>query len=120
MIEYVARSGPSDALNYPIFVCDTCRKQVTERGNVVWGCTLGVPGPRRSTPVFITHKGRCDTAFDRWFEQEYPDGDGWMQLSEEFDVFARQLAHNASKPLPAGGNVRTQQLTFPRPSKETA
>lgn len=121
MIEYIGVSGPPDALICPIFVCDTCREQVIKRGNIVWGSTAGAPGARRGTPIYVTHKGRCDAAFGLWFAQAYPDADGWMQLSQELDIFARQLAENATKPLPAGDGIRTnpQQLTLPRLAQET-
>ncbi|MFJ4274036.1 hypothetical protein ACIP29_26165 [Streptomyces coelicoflavus] len=121
MIEYVGVLGPPEALNYPISVCDTCREQGVERGNVIWGTTAGAPGLRRGTPIHVAHKGRCDAALDLWFAQVYFDADGWMQLSEELDVFARQLARNATKPLSAGDGIRTYplQLALPRLAQET-
>lgn len=94
MIEYIGRSGPPEAMNCPALICDSCRKQVVERGNVIWGTTVGADGPRRSTPLYVAHKGRCDRAFDLWFAQAYPTDDGWIQLWEEAETFMRQLAYN--------------------------
>lgn len=94
MIEYISRSGPPEAMNCPALVCDACRQQITAKGNVIWGCTLGADGPRRRTPLYVAHKGRCNHLFDRWFTKAYPYDDGWVQLWEEAPDFIRQLAHN--------------------------
>jgi hypothetical protein len=94
VIEYIGRSGPPEAMNCPALICDACRQQITSKGNVVWGTTVGAPGPLRGTPVYTTHKGRCDRLFDLWFAKTYQADDGWMQRWEEAHDFMRQLAHN--------------------------
>lgn len=95
MIEYIGRSGPPEAMNCPALICDACRQQITGKGNIVWGCTLGDgSSTRRRTPLYTTHKGQCDRLFDLWFAKAYPSADGWVQLWEEAPDFMRQLAHN--------------------------
>lgn len=107
MIEYMAHSGPTAALNCPIFICDYCREQITGQGNVVWGVSGGVVfeetggydrKPRRSTPLFATHKD-CDHKFRPMFRALYPYEDGWHDLWEDIGDFVRQLAHNATHSL---------------------
>ncbi len=97
MIEYVARSGPPEALNCPAFICDTCRKQVFGQGIVTWSTTIGhdgEPSPHRQTPIYVAHKGRCGRALEVWLEANYPRADGWIDLWDDLADFTRQLAHN--------------------------
>lgn len=95
MIEIVPRSGPPEALSCPAFVCDTCRKQVVDKGNIVWMLKVihGDDETRRQSPLYVAHKGRCDQALDLWLKGEY--GDGWIPMWEELGVFLKQLTHNA-------------------------
>ncbi|MDX3229407.1 hypothetical protein [Streptomyces sp. ME19-01-6] len=97
MIEYVARSGPPEAMNCPAFICDVCRKQVVGKGIVTWGTTIGREGdsgPHRQTPLYVAHKGRCGRALEIWFEKHYPPADGWIDLWDDLADFVRQLTHN--------------------------
>ncbi|WP_405580713.1 hypothetical protein [Streptomyces sp. NBC_01092] len=116
MIEYLGRSGPPEAMNCPALICDTCREQVVDRGNVIWGTTAGADGPRRSTPLFVAHKGRCDRAFDLWFAQAYPAADGWLQLWEEAAVFVGQLTHNLTHAFAddTDGEYHPHHLVLPK------
>lgn len=120
MIEYIGRSGPPEAMNCPALICDTCREQVVDRGNVIWGCTLGDGnGGRRRTPLYVAHKGRCDRAFDLWFAKAYPREDGWIQLWEEAADFMRQLAHNLTHAFAddTEGTYHQHHLVLPKETR---
>ena len=95
MIEIVPRSGPPEAMNCPAVVCDTCRKQVVDKGNIVWAykSVYGTDEVRQQSPIYAAHKGACDRALDLWLKKQY--GEGWLILWEELGTFMRQLAHNA-------------------------
>lgn len=116
LIEYIGRSGPPEAMNCPALICDTCRKQVVGSGNVIWGSTAGSDGPRRSTPLYVAHKGRCDHAFEKWFAEAYPLADGWMPLWEEAAVFMRQLAYNLTNAFAddTEGTYHPHKLALPK------
>lgn len=98
MIEFVPYSGEPEAMNCPAFVCDTCRKQIVGEGVVVWRVKIRSNGePRQQSPLFTVHKRTCDRALGRWLDPQYPlDGD-WIDLSEEIDVFLKQLGNNANR-----------------------
>lgn len=119
MIEYVARSGPPEAMNCPAFICDTCRKQVVGQGIVTWATTIGQdgePGPHRQTPIYVAHKGRCGRALEVWIEQQYPFADGWIDLWDDLEDFVRQLAHNLANAFAADpeGKYHRHQLVLPK------
>lgn len=98
MIEFVPYSGEPEAMNCPAFICDTCRTQIVGEGVVVWRVKIRSGGePRQQSPLFTAHKRACDQALSRWLEPQYPlDGD-WIDLSEEIDVFRKQLDNNANR-----------------------
>jgi hypothetical protein len=98
VIEFVPYSGEPQALNCPAFVCDACRKQVLEEGLVVWRVRVGEENdPRQQSPLFVAHKRRCDQALTRWLDNDYPRDGDWIDLSEEIDVFRKQLDSNATR-----------------------
>lgn len=122
MIEYVARSGPPEAMNCPAFICDTCRKQVVAQGIVTWGTTIGrdgEPGPHRQSPIYVAHKGRCGRALETWFEKNYPAADGWIDMWDDLEDFVRQLANNLANAFAddTEGTYHQHKLTLPH--KET-
>lgn len=94
MIEFVPRNGPPEAMNCPAVVCDTCRKQVVDKGNIHWAVKVNHDNDelRQQSPTFAAHKGRCDRALEAWLRKQY--GDGWIYLWEELGVWLRQLTHN--------------------------
>ncbi|NGO43786.1 hypothetical protein [Streptomyces ureilyticus] len=119
MIEYVARSGPPEAMNCPAFVCDICRKQVVSEGIVTWATTIGRdgdPGPHRQTPVYVAHKGRCGRALEVWIERTYPLDDGWADLWDDLGDFVRQLAYNLTHAFEddAEGTYHPHRLVVPK------
>lgn len=124
MIEYVARSGPPEAMNCPAFVCDTCRGQVVGEGIVTWTTTVGrdgTPGPHRQSPIYVAHKGDCGRALERWMERQYPPADGWIDLWDDLEDFVRQLAHNLTHAFTDDPEGRYDQhrLVMPaRPAQE--
>lgn len=98
MIEFIARSGPPEAVNCPAFVCDTCGRQVAEQGCLWWGYLYPNPsdGLRHTTPVYVTHKGECVSAFEAWFHCAYPDADdaSWLLCDHEIDESLEHLRSN--------------------------
>lgn len=49
------------------------------------------------TPPFAAHKRACDQALHRWLDTPHPlDGD-WIDLSEEIEVFLKQLGNNVNR-----------------------
>lgn len=116
MIEMVSRSGPPEALLCPAFICDTCRQQVVNSGNVVYALRLE---PRReSSPLFVAHKGVCDRALESRLAERYPLDEGWTELWEELGVFVKQLAHNSTNPFTddTEGTYRANTVVHPRPT----
>lgn len=113
MIEILGRSGEPEAMNCPALICDACRKQVVDHGNILWGTTVGVE-PRATTPLFVAHKGDCDVALSGSLEQQYP-GDEWVWLWEEADHFLEYLNNNFKRALPEGPRVtyHDHQVAFP-------
>jgi hypothetical protein len=113
MIEYVARNGPPEAMLCPALVCDSCRRQVTGEGNILWASRYvgNRDEGRQVTPMFVSHKGHCDqrvTAMMHrgWPPDDYdaPDanvGDGWSYSWEEAETMLAQLAHNFTHPFAA-------------------
>lgn len=97
MIEYVARSGPPEAMNCPAFVCDGCRKQVVGPGIVTWASTIGSDGSgtHRQSPLYAAHKGECGRKVEALLKVSYPHEDGWIDLWDDIADFLNQLAHNA-------------------------
>lgn len=82
-----------DGLNCPVILCDVCRKQITNSGNVYW-----ISQPDRDTSSFwFTHKWPC-SYLDRAIEKET----GALVLFEELDRWMKQLAHNFRYPLELG------------------
>lgn len=102
MIEIIARSGEPEAMNCPALICDACRKQVTDSGNIIWGTTIGVE-PRLSTPLFVAHKGRCDQAVQQGLTTDYP-GDEWVWLWEEAGKLLVDLAGNFKRRFEGDAN----------------
>ncbi|MGQ4355259.1 hypothetical protein [Streptomyces drozdowiczii] len=96
MIEYVARSGPPEAMNCPAFICDACRKQVVGEGIVTWCSTIGRDngGTHRQSPIFTAHKGTCGRKLEAMLEAAYPPGDGWIDYWDDLADFLKQLANN--------------------------
>ncbi|MER6376752.1 hypothetical protein ABT255_52665 [Streptomyces mirabilis] len=98
MIEYVPYSGEPEAMNCPAAICDTCREQVVGEGNIVWCIRAGNKGEQRQqSPLFASHEGGCDCALGRWLEAQYPLDDNWINLSDEIDVFLKQLGNNVGR-----------------------
>ena len=93
MIEYVARSGPPEAMECPAFICDRCREQVVGSGNVLWWSTTR--DRWRSSPIFVAHKG-CTSALEQRLETTYPRDEGWIRRFDEVKRFLPQLTHNAT------------------------
>ncbi len=115
MIEIVARSGPPDALNCPAFICDACRRQVTGRGNIYW-VVKNSAEHFTSSPLFVSHKGRCVKPAEKLVESLYPAADGWSRtLWSELGTFLGQLAHNAENDFSedADGIYHNHQLVQP-------
>ncbi|MEV5611493.1 hypothetical protein [Streptomyces sp. NPDC052225] len=98
MIEYIARSGPPEAMNCPAFVCDACRKQVVGEGIVTWATTIGdgTPGPHRQSPLYVAHKGDCGRKVEAMVNAGYPLSEGWVDLWEDIPDFLKHLTHNAT------------------------
>lgn len=115
MIEILGRSGEPEAMNCPAIICDGCRKQITNSGNIVWGITIGVE-PRLSTPLFAAHKGRCDRVVQAGLQDRYP-GDQWVWLWEEADHFLEYLNGNFRKPFAddPNGNYHEHRIALPGP-----
>lgn len=98
MIEYVARSGPPEAMNCPAFICDGCRKQVVGEGIVTWCSTIGRDdGEHRQSPIHVAHKGTCGRKVEAILKACYPRADGWIDYWDDIADFARQLANNAAE-----------------------
>ncbi|MGW3635644.1 hypothetical protein ACWD7F_36950 [Streptomyces sp. NPDC005122] len=106
MIEYVPYSGEPEAMNCPVVICDTCRKQIVGEGLAVWRIKLRVKGePRQQTPLYTTHKRECEQALHRRLDGQYSLDENWIDFSEEIDVFLKQLSKNINRSLvvdPAG------------------
>jgi hypothetical protein len=116
MIEIVPYSGKPEALNCPAFVCDTCRKQIVGKGNVVWCIRAGDEGElRQQSPLFAAHKGRCDRALELWLSGQYPLRDHWINLWEETDVFLKQLGNNADRSFDDDPNGEYHELIIRMP-----
>ncbi|MEV5516952.1 hypothetical protein AB0L50_29265 [Streptomyces flaveolus] len=98
MIEYVARSGPSEAMNCPAFICDACRQQVVGAGIVTWATTIGDGRIRthNQSPLYVAHKGECGRKVGAMLHAGYPSSDGWMDLWDDIGDFLKQLTHNAT------------------------
>jgi hypothetical protein len=98
LIEYVARSGPPEAMNCPAFICDGCRKQVTGAGIVTWSTTIGHDdGVHRQSPLYVAHKGVCGRKVEAMLHAGYPAADGWVDLWDDIEDFVRQLTHNTTQ-----------------------
>ncbi|MEV7427002.1 hypothetical protein [Streptomyces sp. NPDC091212] len=98
MIEYVARSGPPEAMNCPAFICDACRKQVVGAGIVTWSTTIGRDHDQhRQSPLYVAHKGICGRKVEAMLHASYPHADGWVDLWDDIADFVRQLTHNATE-----------------------
>ncbi|MFB6550157.1 hypothetical protein [Streptomyces sp. NPDC056405] len=98
MIEYVARSGPPEAMNCPAFICDACRQQVVSAGIVTWATTIG-DGRRQThsqSPLYVAHKGECGRKVEAMLHAGYPASDGWMDLWDDIGDFLKQLTHNVT------------------------
>ncbi|MFC8131576.1 hypothetical protein [Streptomyces sp. NPDC057302] len=98
MIEYVARSGPPEAMNCPAFICDACRQQVVSAGIVTWATTIGDGRSRThsQSPLYVAHKGECGRKVEAMLHASYPASDGWMDLWDDIGDFLKQLTHNAT------------------------
>lgn len=119
MIEYVARSGPPEAMNCPAFICDACREQVVDQGIVTWATTIvrdGAPGPHQQSPIYVAHKGRCDRAVKLWIDQHYPAADGWIDLWDDLEDFVHQLTHNLANAFAddTDGTYHPHRLAHPK------
>ncbi|GAA0969921.1 hypothetical protein GCM10009555_017930 [Acrocarpospora macrocephala] len=112
MIEFVIRNGPPQALICPEFICDTCRKQVTASGNLLYARRTD---PRQTSPVFVAHKGACDRALTKWLGTAYPEADGWHHSWEEIQFFLSNLVHNFDHPYAddPDGEYLDHQLVLP-------
>lgn len=109
MLVYLTRSGPPEAMNCPVFLCDQCRQTIqgAEGGDGYGGIVIWRNRPDRTQEMFTVHKGRCDRAF----EAAHPGDDIW--LWEDLDVFLSQLTHNTTEPFPLEDNV---EYVAPAPS----
>ncbi|MFI7632416.1 hypothetical protein [Microbispora rosea] len=94
MIEIVARNGSPEAMLCPAFICDACRKQVMEAGNVIYAVRYPDQSERETSPLFVAHKGACDMAVQQWLAANYPVADGWSDLWDEIDDFLAYLGGN--------------------------
>lgn len=108
MIVYLSRSGPPEAMNCPVFMCDHCREPIQGRkggdgfgGIVIWRATA-----EDGQEMASVHKGRCDRAY----ESAHP-GEHWSW--NDLDEVIEQLAHNTDEPFPAEDNV---EYVAPAPS----
>ncbi|MEV7519409.1 hypothetical protein [Streptomyces sp. NPDC091371] len=113
MIEYVARSGPPEAMNCPAFICDACRQQVVGAGIVTWATTIANRGRTHSqSPLYVAHKGECGRKVEAMLHAAYPASDGWMDLWDDIGVFLKQLTHNATSAFTddADGEYHQHQL----------
>lgn len=82
---------PKRGAYYPVVVCDACKEQITSNsGNAYW--IVGAKGKTWNDvePIVLhTHKGRC-AQIDRVIEART----GGTVMSEELDVWLKQLHHN--------------------------
>ncbi|MFF1709277.1 hypothetical protein [Streptomyces sp. NPDC058268] len=104
MIEYVPRSGPPEAMNCPTVVCDACREQVVDQGNIIWLAKVvrSDEATHEQSPLYAAHKGRCDRSLEAWLKKQHEQHEGqWILLWEELDDFLRQLSHNGANPFAA-------------------
>lgn len=99
MIEYITCEARDGGYNCPAFICESCGEQVVGDGIVLWAVMCDPPVPRKSSPVFVAHKGRCDRATERGIEKAYPREKGWGVLNDSLDSFVQKLVHNATHAL---------------------
>lgn len=122
MIEYVARSGPPEAMNCPAFICDACRKQVVGEGIVTWCSTIGrdAGDTHRQSPIYVAHKGLCGRKVEAMLKAGYPPADGWIDYWDDIADFVRQLANNATEAFAddPDGEYHQHSLEGSRQSKE--
>ncbi len=115
MIEYIARSGPPEALNCPAFICDACRHQVVGRGNILW--TYRFPSDHHeSSPLFVSHKSSCVRAVEQLIGQLYPRDQNWSNaLSHDLESFVATLGHNSTHAFDDDetGTYHYQRLVHP-------
>ena len=118
MIEIVPRSGPPEALSCPAIVCDTCRRQVVGKGNIIWMFKVvhSDEEVRQQSPTYAAHKGACDRALEKWLKQQY--GDGWILMWEELGTFLRQLLHNAENDFADDTKGEYHQLLVKQPKND--
>lgn len=120
MIEYVARSGPPEAMNCPAFICDACRKQVVGQGIVTWASTIGSgrSGSHSQSPLYVAHKGECGRKVEAMLHAAYPADDGWIDLWDDIADFLKHLSHNSTNDFADdhGGKYHTHRLEGARQS----
>lgn len=118
MIEIVPRNGPPEALTCPAVVCDVCRRQITDSGNILWAHkVVGDSGePPAQSPMYAAHKGNCDMAMEKWLKVQY--GQGWITLWEEADTFLQQLVHNFTRAFGEDTRGDYQRLIIQHPKSD--
>lgn len=117
MIEYIPRSGPPEAMVLPTVICDTCRRQVFDTGNIIWATRVmhDPTEPREQSPIFASHKGACDAALEAWLQDQYRIEDNWITSWEELETFVTHLAANSKKDFSEDtkGEYRRFVIRFP-------
>lgn len=113
MIEMIGRNGPPEAMICPALICDVCREQVADSGNVVYYVRY-VEGERESSPLFVSHKPH-DRELRAVMEEAYPLADGWTSQWDEAKYFMEHLVHNFTHPFAddADGEYLSHRLVLP-------
>lgn len=93
------RSGPPEAMILAAIICDCCRRQVFDSGNLIWATKVihedsEIP---EQSPLFAAHKGSCDIKLDAWLQDQYPIDDHWIISWEELGTFIHHLTMNSKK-----------------------
>jgi hypothetical protein len=116
LIEYIGRSGEPEAMNVPALICDGCREQVTDHGNIYWSVRWR-DGHRESSPLLVSHKHPCYRVVEAIVRNDYPLDAGWSgPLSSEAEDFLRHLENNFRRPFAddAAGTYHEHRLVQPR------
>lgn len=108
MIVYLRRSGPPEAMNCPVVMCDACQTPIQGKvgGDGYGGIVIWSDNDDGSQDMATVHKGRCNRAY------EAANRRSW--LWEDLDTFLGFLTHNTAEPFPAERNV---EYVAPAPSR---
>jgi hypothetical protein len=94
LIEYIGRDGEPEAMNIPALICDGCREQITDHGNIYWTVRWR-ERQRESSPLLASHKHPCYQVVEALIRHDYPLDEGWSgPLSNEADEFLTHLQNN--------------------------